>query len=249
MDETSGTTVNDSKGSTNGTKQSGVTVNAATIFTAEGSPSMSFDGTSNAYITFGANFGATSDWTYELIFYDNGTHSNSVWTNGNYGNAGALKLNVVTGNSGTLDLSSWVNADNSKSATIPGSTPYYVVITKNGTTKTFYVNGSSIGTLTGTTDSPSGAVGYIGCGAQFGGTRTEFWNGRIAKFAVYNADIGSTAVASHYSLLTAPAGAVLRPSGMDGLHGRYQPGMEGGMNSLRQIFDRFRMKGGLLIPA
>ncbi len=203
MSEASGTTATDAKGVLNGTIQSGVTVNQTAIFGSEG-PSYSFDGTSNAYVSFSSNWGGDANWTYEKIAYLT-VDNLSLWVNGNYGNTSALKL-IMRTTVPDFDLSSWVGADRLFPATIGLNTAYHVALAFDGTTKTLYVNGASVATNVGASDTPAGAIAYIGCGAIFGGTRNGFWNGRISNMAYYNADIGATAVAAHYALLSGGGG-------------------------------------------
>ena len=207
LNEPSGTTATDNKGVLNGTIQSGVTVNQAAIFGTEG-PSMSFDGSSNAYISFASNWGGDANWTYEKIAYLTADNL-SLWVNGNFGVSAALKF-IMRTTIPDFDLSSWVGSDVLFPATVGLNTPYHIALTFNGTTKTLYVNGTSVATSTSACDTPAGAIAYIGCGCIFGGNRNGFWNGRISKMAYYNAALSGSSVLSHYNLAVAPVSSTKR---------------------------------------
>lgn len=209
MDETSGTTVDDSSGNNrDGTYVNSPTLNQTSLIN-EGK-SVDFDGSNDRIdYTLPANF--TGSFTIELWFEcDDVTKYNNLfgaWTansNGNYG------TNIQITDSGTLDINIartdfnfWlVNAGGY--GPISANTRYHLALVANASTNEarLYINGSQSGsTMTWSTSDPViGASGKTFRVAQVGSvTNSNTFDGQIQNFAIYSSALSGARILAHYN--------------------------------------------------
>ena len=96
--------------------------------------------------------------------------------------------------SGVLSIYEAGNTFNSL-ATLAAGTVYHVVVTFNGSTATYYVNGVQMGTSTVSGIGLVPSLLYLGM--DNGGT---FYDGLMSKVAIYNTVLSQQVIQSHYAL-------------------------------------------------
>lgn len=204
LDETSGSTAADSKGSVSGTKGSDVTFGSTKLPPGCGGYAATFGGDpTNANIDLGNNykFSGTSAWTIEVWF--NSTNFNP--TNGSnhifgaYDGTNGYRAYVTSGGGlgaqrKTSGADDWLST-----TTLSTSTTYHLVVTYDGSNIRGYINGSldatgavaSSRSLTAASTNAFISSTYSGVGAMVG---------RLDNVAVYNTALSAATVADHYAM-------------------------------------------------
>ena len=193
----SGTTWTDlSSSSNNGTLTNGPT------FDSGNGGSIVFDGT-NDRVQFGSD-----------IFDPNSNFTISVWLNldavtGNYtivsdySDTGSFQLRYKNGNGVQIVDSNIVNVGIfSSSETLSASTWYNITVTRSTNTYTYYLNGSSVSTLTSTNTFDRGPQ-TIGANYSF---TSEWFDGKIAQVFAYSSVLSASEVLQNYNATKATYG-------------------------------------------
>ncbi len=201
LNEAEGTSVVDSKGSNDGTNTS------ATIVDGKFGYCLEFDG-STSFVDLG------DDTDFEFA---GGDFTLEAWVNPdviNVAQAIFSKWNI-SGNqreylfqinsSGKLELmtSSDGTAESTATATtaLTASTWQHVIVTKTGTTATFYIDGASDGS--GTVDNvinTGTAKAYIGASENNGASPDDVFDGKIDNVRAYSNDLGSEKILELYNI-------------------------------------------------
>jgi hypothetical protein len=194
LDEASGTTAADSKGTNNGT-YSNVSRGLAGAITNDPDTAAGFNGSTSKVSL--PSLGTAGDFTIEGWTY----LTNSSTTNNTlYGAGGAVRLLARPGSATAAYAGIWLNgteyALQPKSPASNLNTWVYWALTRKGNTLTLYRNGVQIGQRT---DLPAAAPATIkgSIGAQ--GGSTYFLTGSTDDVAIYNAALSSAAITSHYT--------------------------------------------------
>jgi RHS repeat-associated protein len=248
LNETSGTVANDAvlanEGADNAT-YTNVTLAASattTPFSSTATTSASFNGTSS-YVTLpsslvnGASYEALSLWFKTtsdngVLFSYSGSPVTSSTTAGNY------TPSLYVGSDGKLNAEYWYSSGATpvvSAASVADGKWHHVAISAAGSTQTVWLDGTSIGTLSGTVSIAAGVLAstqvdnYVGAGFIGGNWPDEahhsttsntgyatFFNGSIADVAFYTRPLVQTDVTALYgagekasNLLT----GITRPSG------------------------------------
>lgn len=83
------------------------------------------------------------------------------------------------------------------STTFAANTLYHLVLVVSGTTATLYINGSSIGSSTITSFTPTNAAIYVG--RRWDSVGSPYTNAYISNVAMYSTTLSSTRVLAHYN--------------------------------------------------
>lgn len=195
--EASGTTMVDSSGNgRNGTYVGTITYGTAGP-TSDGATAISING---GYGTFGTTGLPSGSSSYTLEGW-----GRPVTTGGPRGIVGIGTYNASTGNANTLRLATgggglknywWGNDYELFSGSVLTNVWTHYAATWNGTTQEMFVNGVSIGSRTPSAPSvvlnaPTVGLGWTG--------NSEYWDGRLARVAVYTTALSSTRIAAHYA--------------------------------------------------
>ena len=99
-------------------------------------------------------------------------------------------------NTPTSDIRLWVNGNELATSALTAGTWYYIVITKSGSTYTFYLNNSSLGTV-----SPGAVVGYTKnlfyLGSSFVGGSEG--NAVVDEFGIWSRVLSATEISQLYN--------------------------------------------------
>lgn len=197
LNETSGTTLNDTTGNGHdGVYSGGFTLSQAGALQGEPSSSVLFDGTTG-YATagvLGVNI-TTGNWTIEAWVYPTAFgvgQRGIVGTNGTQGYC----LTVANG----AMIITCVNVADSTAATTPPSLNAwnYVAATfvDSSDLLSFYLNGQPDGSTTfTTTPAADGRTGTVGSR----NTADSFWQGRIDEVAVYQTALSAGRIEAHFN--------------------------------------------------
>jgi len=206
LDETSGTSAADSKGTNTGTYQGSVTLNQSPTNTFIGGRSITLPGSSSAYVlaktaallatltnaSVEAWFKTTvASGTGTAIYCERAASGNAIWKL-EVTSAGVIKF-THRNTANTLDQPTAGTGYNNGAW-------HHVVITKAGTSIKFYVDGVQVGstaTLAGNdTLTDSGMETWIGGDKA---DSTQAWNGGLDEVAIYNTTLSSSAILAHYN--------------------------------------------------
>jgi hypothetical protein len=192
LNESSGTTATDNKGTNNCTNSGTVTVGAASLLSQDTETSFNYGGGWSAM----ASNASPSSGAFTVECWANLASSNGnlrgIITTGTFNTNGWL---LYISGSGNLRFYTQGGTDNDTGfAPTVGST-YYYVVTYDGTKITVYANNSQKLQVTqGYT--ASNAAGYIG---SWGTGANRWWNGKIQKVALYNSPLSAARMTAHYA--------------------------------------------------
>lgn len=196
LDETTGTSVTNigSSGGT-GTIGAGVLLNQAAAGTLDGK-SMYFPNVNNTAVVTSSASVSTATWTME------------TWYKHNTGFTDSADRRIMQQGSATVFTTLWVNASSGLIRIQDSSAGYnagktvagigdgnwhHIVVTKSGTTLTYYVDGVSKGTSTQTSATRTGAV------ILSAPNTASSITGWLDEPAFYNTALSSTQVGNHYA--------------------------------------------------
>lgn len=193
----SGTTWTDLSGQgNNGTLTNGPT------FDSGDSGSIVFDGT-NDRVQFGSDiFDPNTDFTLSAwVNLDVVTGNQTIVSD--YSNAGSFQLRYKNGNGFQIVDSNIVNVGTfSSSETLSAGTWYNITVTRSSNTYTYYLNGSSVSTLTSTNTFDRGPE-TIGANYSF---TSEWFDGKIAQVFAYSSALSASEVLHNYNATKATYG-------------------------------------------
>jgi hypothetical protein len=208
LGELSGTTAADSVDGNPGTIKGGVTLGATGALVGDSDTAMTFNG-SYAYIKVAdnANLNITGDFTLEAwaklasldgvsraVVHKGGTSGYGTWQ---------YRLSVTSGNvwRGTVYIggSSYTVTD-SGTPTLNGWD--YLVLTRNGSTLTLYVNGVSVatGTANGALNTSTGILAI----GRTGSSSSHYFDGSIDEVAIYGTALSASRILAHYNAAISP---------------------------------------------
>lgn len=217
LDEASGTTANDAVGSNDGTLQNTPTLGVAITPITAGDVGMTFASASSEHVTVPDNAAwhwGTGDWSVEMWLKRNGDPSGDEYliSQGSPGSGGTGFHWQFDGGGGSfmesqIDTVAIVSAGTS----ITDDAWHHAVVTHdrdgNGN---WYVDGSAAN-LSGTPTNISSKSAYnvTNTGTLYIARRGlgNYWNGGIAKVALYNVALSAATVSAHYAARTATASA------------------------------------------
>jgi hypothetical protein len=218
LDESTGTSAADSKGTNTGTYTGGFTLGQ----TGVSGQSVLFNGTSG-YVTVptSASLEITTNITLELWFKLTGAATTATWNKmlekgysadvspfvnytlgANTGTTAASAGHFVGTGGKTLDFCLTLGGvfNECFSNTIPLTNVwYYVVGTYDGSVMKIYVNGTLENSLTVSGSITNSAQPLMIGAHNRGGSIAEYFPGTIDTVAVYNVALSSTAVSNHYA--------------------------------------------------
>ena len=197
LGETSGTTANDTTGTSNGTYVNKPTLGSPGAIVNDPNTSVTFNGTNQRIalppLSPAGDF-SIEGWTYLT--------NSSVNNNTLYGNAGTVRLLARPGTGTyrtaayagvTLNGTEYVLQPTSPASDI--NTWVYWVVTRHGGTLTLYRNGVQIAQRT---DLPANATANINGYIADQANGSYYLNGRIDDVAIYASALTASTVASHY---------------------------------------------------
>jgi hypothetical protein len=197
LDESTGTTATDSKGTNNGT-YSAVSLGSPGAITHDPDTSASFNGSTSSVSV--PSLGAAGDFTIEGWTY---LTNSSITNNTVYGSTGAVRLFARPGSPTTPTMGYvgvWLNGTEYRLQ--PNSTAsninswVYWAVTRQGSTLTLYRNGVQIGQRT---DLPATATATISGSIGAQGGSAYYLAGRIDDVAIYDSALSASAITSHYN--------------------------------------------------
>lgn len=210
MDESSGTTINDSSGNGN----SGTTHNSPTLGSAgllidtpdTGDTCITFAGASSQYISLpttfvptGAHAWSLECWCKATTLPGSGSYACMMSMGSNAtGNTAQIKVHNNAGTS-KFNLSTF-NGDIEGGPTVSNTSVYHVVGTYDGTSTRLYVNGSLVAGPSNFTLNLIANYADIGAdGGGSGGALGDYFTGPIDEAAFYTVALSATQVSNHYN--------------------------------------------------
>ena len=206
LGELSGTTATDSgAGGNTGTYNTGTTLGVPGAITSDTNTATQFNGT-QGYVSVpdNANLDITGNMTLEMLAKPgllNGTTQTVLQKGTSASAAGAgwqYRVSVTSANRWKAILfvgaTSFELTDNID--TLSTSRWDYLVVVRNGSTVTFYVDGQSVAStaISGATNTTTGMLAF----GRAGGYSNYYYNGSIDEVAVYNVALSSSQIVNHY---------------------------------------------------
>lgn len=198
LNETTGTTAVDSKGTQNGTYNNGATLNQAGIIPSETNNCPSFANASAQFVNLNTTAIAptgTAAFTWEAWVYP---------TSAAIGNIRVLGADDANTNGPSLmydgpnaQWHAWRSSSGTQISAAAGAANlrYHVVLTYDGRTLLLYVNGNSKGGIIDTTAITTiGGAFNIGASGNFG----SFWQGKAQYVALYSVALNGDQIRKHY---------------------------------------------------
>ncbi len=212
LGETGGTVAADSADGNTGTITGGVTLGIPGALPNDTNTAMTFNGT-DGYISGldTANLDILGNLTVEA--WANPSVLNN--TSGAVFNKGVYQYRLGINNNawrGSVFFRGVAYDVSSPTLTVPGTWDY-LVLTRNSTTLTLYVNSVSVATLTIPSGNIATSTGIFAIGRK-SSTVTNFFNGSIDEIAVYNKALTPDRILAHYTAgrPAAPANRQVAPT-------------------------------------
>jgi len=194
-------------------------------FTPYGSNWSNYFGATGQYLSvaYSSAFNLTGDFTVECWINPGNLPSSigpaaqsyeRVFSFGTYNAANSLGLEINSNDSGNLRrFVSWYNGTSyglgSNNAVAPGNW-YHIAMVRSGTTITLYLNGTSIGTITGASAAVNTSQAfYIASLQGFEGDASAAFNGYISNFRIVKSAVYTSNFTPSASPLTAITNTVL----------------------------------------
>jgi len=198
LGETSGTTAADSVGGNHGTLNGGITLGLAGIPADDSNIAMRFNGTTGyIQVANNANLNLVGDFTLELWArptvldgsirtvlqkstsqYRIGLNNNNAWRGTVYADTVTYSLVAPT----AATVGQW----------------HHLVLTRNGSTIKFYVNGVSVATQTNAGNPIKAGTGILAIGRS-GPTSGAYFSGDLDEVAIYNTALPESRIVAHYN--------------------------------------------------
>ncbi|HLY26038.1 MAG TPA: LamG-like jellyroll fold domain-containing protein, partial [Aggregatilineales bacterium] len=210
LGEASGTIAADSADGNNGTITGGVTLGAPGAIAGDPNTAMTFDG-STGYINipFSSNLDIANDLTLEAWANPQSLSGNPT----SVAEKGVYNYRIGTVNNhwrGSIFFSGVLYDVISPGAAVAGQWAY-IVLTRQGTTLTLYVNGAAVAT----TQVPSGLMDTGANPMTIGrksSASSDFFGGSIDEVAVYNTALSASRIQARYNVATQGAAPTPTPT-------------------------------------